>query len=244
MKSALLKKYPPYEGAEPYIFLCFASEDAKAAEPLLARLWRRGCRVWYTVGESLSVAQEKADQERMKNASLAVAFCSESFLRSSAKSRLMYLQSRNMPVISVDSAPVDNLSAGFREDTPHIAAYGGITDGTEAGLISTEGFSADFIGERPHRKISGAMKALLILLLGLIAAALIFLILTASGILRPEPEIPPEEITVLRLDALPRDIGELESYPKLEKIILPQSEAEKAVELTDRYIIVLTGEGS
>jgi len=44
MSVKLEKKYPPYVGDEAFIFLCFCREDESAAEAILERLYRRGCR--------------------------------------------------------------------------------------------------------------------------------------------------------------------------------------------------------
>ena len=40
---------PPYEGADPYLYFCFAEKDREAVFPLLEYLYLRGVRIWYNV---------------------------------------------------------------------------------------------------------------------------------------------------------------------------------------------------
>jgi len=239
MSHKLIRKYPPYEGNEPFLFLCFAEKDAEYIEPLLSRLWIRGCKVWYTLGKSEDLEQEKQIQERMKQASLVIAVCSEQFHRDLAKSRMMVLQSRNVPIISVDREPTDNLSAGFREGTPHIAAYRQITADTEAEVISTEGFSQDLIGTRRVIR-KDPMKTVFAFLLTLTIVAAIGL--ATLYFFAPKTESQePEQISALYLETLPDDPSELEQYPNLEKIIISADQAERAEAYLDRYTVVIKG---
>jgi len=243
MKQTLTKAYPPYSGDEPFIYLCFDPADSEAVEPLLSRLWARGCRIWYSVENSETAAQERKLQERMLQAGLCIAFCTGSFLQSSAKGRAMVLQSKSIPLIAVDREPTDNLSTGFREGTVHISATRGITRDTEAELIATEGFSQEYIGQVRKAPAPRFLRVMFRLFLLLTAAALAFFLMVYTGVIQPKEKAPdPQELTVLTLDRLPEELSELETYPKLEKIILPQSEAERAAELLDRYTIVLRGE--
>lgn len=242
MNRSLMKKYPPYEGDEPFVFLCFADADGAKLEPLMDRLWKRGCRVWYA-GNSKSINDEKAAQSRMKEASLVVAYCSEVFLSSPAKSRMMFLQAKNIPVIVIDAKPVDNLSAGLREGTVHINAFSGIDESTETELITSEGFSQDLIGERKEEGVPRGVKAVFRILLALTAAALLIFALMLSGVISPvKNEEHAAEITELSLKVLPQDPNELEKYPNLEKIIIPQAEAENALPYLDKYTVVIRGE--
>lgn len=240
MKSSILKKYPPYTGSEPYVFLCFAKEDAAAVEPLLSRLYRRGCRVWYPAEESSSIEQEKLNQKRMKNAGLVMAFCTGAFLKSSAKGRMMFLQAENIPVIAIDREETDVLSSGLHQDTPHINAVNGITYETEAELISADGFSQDFIGPRIEEKPPKLPKIIFSVLAALTAAALVFFALVYTGKVSLKKQ-EPVQITELYFERLPDDFEELKQYPELKKIIIPQSEAERALALSDNYTIVIKG---
>lgn len=239
MKSSILKKYPPYTGSEPYVFLCFAKEDAATVEPLLSRLYRRGCRVWYLTGESSSISEETKNQERMKNAGLVIAFCTKAFLKSSAKGQMMFLQSKNIPLIAIDRVETNNLSLGLREDTVHVKALDGITYETEADLISSEVFSQDFIGPAVAEN-SNLPKIIFTVLAVLTAAALVIFALMYSGVIHfGRQDSAP--VTELFLDRLPDDLEELKQYPELKKIIIPQSEADRALPLLENYTVVIKG---
>ena len=43
--KASFRRCPPYEGKEPYLYLCFAEQDREAVFPLLEHLYSRGCRM-------------------------------------------------------------------------------------------------------------------------------------------------------------------------------------------------------
>lgn len=245
MYSKIEKTYPPYTGSEPFVFLCFADEDAKEVEPLLERLYKRGCRVWYTTGGSDTVAQEKAAQSRMKEAGLVIAYCTKQFHDSNAKSRMMFLQSQQIPVITVDRISTDNLSLGLREGTPHISAYNGVNDEVEADIISTEGFSHIFLGDRPayvKQRNSSVLKIIGAVIAVLIVASALFLAFVQLGYISPK-QSNPDEIKSIVLDKLPSDITVLEDkYPQLEKIVISKSEAENSdiEQYLDKYTVVIT----
>lgn len=242
MSRSLEKKYPPYAGNEPFLFLCFSHEDAQAVEPLLSRLWQRGVRVWYTTRKAKTVAEEKQLQSRMKESSFVAVYCTPSFLTGPAKARMMFLQSRNIPIVAIDAVPTDNLSGGFKEGTLHIPAMQGITEETEIALITADGFSQDLMGARRKPPLPDFLVNLFRFVLILLPIAVLIPILLLSGVIHPKRSVPPEELTVLELSEIPDDLSELEQYPNLEKILIPQSEAEKALSLMDRYTIVLKGE--
>ena len=246
MSSGLLKKYPPYEGSEPYLYYCFSEDDSDRAEELLKRLWQRGVRVWYCIGKTDDLKTANGRHERMKGAGLVVAYASGNLQRDSVKRNLMFLQSNGTPVVAVDGEEVSNLSLGLREQTPHIRALKGIDYDTESELISCADFSRDFIGAPPKPGLSKGMKALLAFVIALAAAAVVFFALSFTGVISSPvaPATPPEEVTVLRLKELPAVPAELNDYPNLEKLIVPQSlvteEADVLLrELAKNYTLVI-----
>jgi TolB-like protein len=46
------KPFTAYRGDEPYVFVCYAHEDANAVYPILSQLHSQGTRVWYDEGVS------------------------------------------------------------------------------------------------------------------------------------------------------------------------------------------------
>lgn len=229
--------YPPYIGSEPFIFLCFEAEDTSAAEPILRRLWQRGCRIWYPPDG----ASERDNQKQIEKASLVLVVNTAKFAVSKAKRDMMFLQSRGIPVIVADCVRSDVVSTGEHAGTVHISALNGFTDSVEAKIITAEGFSQDFIGQRPAMPTPGWIKGVFTAMAVMVVAAALFLGLNIAGIVRPRQE--PDEVRTLSLDHVPDDPKELEQYPNLDTVIIPQSEAGKAEALLDRYTVVL-GKGN
>lgn len=234
--KAFRNKYPPYVGKDPYIFLCFEATDMKIAEPILKRLWQRGCRIWYPLPDS----SEIENQSMMERAGLVLVIHSPQYAVSKAKRNMMFLQSKGVPIIVVDCIRGDVISTGEHAGTVHVSAIDGVSDSVEAAIITADGFSQDFIGQRPAEPSPGWVKGLLVAMAGLVVAASLFLGLNATGIIRPTQD--SSEVFTLKLDHLPDNMEELEKYPNLETIIIPQSEAGKAEPLLDRYTVVLRKE--
>ncbi len=313
------RAYPPYEGEEPYLYLCFAEGDREAVFPLLSHLVERGCRIWYSTGATADVNELNRQQARMDRASLVVLYLTDRARNdTNVKNPVLYYQSRGKPVICIDTDDGDTeLSVGLTAKTKHLDGRAGRSaEDVEAQLIRTEGFTQELIGE-PPRKGSGKLKKIA---LALSAAALLLVGVMCYGItqlgwfLLPLPQTPeppkaapsatlsptptytqeptptttstptptpspaptPTEIpdtvffgeetlmsavrevagglviteetlanvTTIQLEVLPEDLSELEKLPALEKVIVPQGEAERALELLDKGItVVLSPEG-
>ena len=63
---------PPYEGADPYLYFCFAEKDREAAFPLLEYLHFRGVRIWYNVEYT---ADNKKLNRQQETAWILCAIC-------------------------------------------------------------------------------------------------------------------------------------------------------------------------
>lgn len=149
------RRCPPYEGSDPYLYLCFAEEDREAVFPLLRHLAERGCRIWYSVKATADLEKLKRQQERMNGASLAVLFLTDHVRNNgNVKNSLLYFQQLGKPVISIDTDKGDNeLSVGLTAAAKHIDASGGQTaEELEEALIRTEGFTQELIGDPPKIK--------------------------------------------------------------------------------------------
>ena len=140
---------PPYEGGEPYLYLCFAEKDSEAVFPLLEDLYRRGVRIWYSLETTANIERLNHQQERMNNASLLVIYLSENARHDErVKNTLLYYQ-HGKPVIGIDTDDGDNeLAFGLTAAARHInGRIGRNREDMEAELIRTEGFSQELIGE-------------------------------------------------------------------------------------------------
>ncbi len=158
-----LRLCPPYEGSEPYLYLCFAEKDREAVFPLLDYLYLRGCRIWYSLETTADLEELKKQQERMNNASLLVIYLTENARNDErVKNSLLYYQN-GKPVIGIDTDDGDNeLAFGLTAAARHIdGRKGRAAEELEADLIRTEGFTQELIGD-PKKRMSKALKALLV----------------------------------------------------------------------------------
>ena len=150
MRNKLSKRYPAYQGGEPYLYLCFADADAKRVKKLIERMYARGTRVWYCVGKARDLNERREREARMKGAALIVAYLSEAAREDlDFKNAALYCQSCGTPILCVDADKgISALSVGFKEDTPHVGGRGCRSAAAqEEALVRCEGFSQELIGE-------------------------------------------------------------------------------------------------
>lgn len=171
--SKIERRCPPYEGGDPYLYLCFAEKDSEAVFPLLEHLYRRGIRIWYNVESTADMEELNRQQERMNGASLVVLYLTDNVREAgNKKNTLLYYQQQGKPVISIDTDSGDNeLSVGLTETAKHIDARAirGAEE-LEAELIRTEGFSQELIGDPPKVKNRIGRAAAVILAIVLLMA--------------------------------------------------------------------------
>ena len=227
----LANSYPAYTGSEPYIFLCFADSDAERIEPALKRLYERGCRLWYYTGKAKNKNEYDDYSRRIAGAGLAVLYLSDRARSdTSVKNDIKHFMEKNGNIIVIEADPGDsNLNMALPEDLRVIR------DDEE--LLRTEGFHAGFIGEIPRKKNKFVKAAVAVLLAGALAIGINTGIRLRKG---EDVFVSPEERISIVLTKIPEDLSELEKYPKLEKIIVPQSLAEEAWAKLSGYTIVIT----
>ncbi len=171
--SKIERRCPPYEGGDPYLYLCFAEKDSEAVFPLLEHLYRRGIRIWYNVESTADMEELNRQQERMNGASLVVLYLTDNVREAgNKKNTLLYYQQQGKPVISIDTDDGDNeLSVGLTGAAKHIDAKV-IRDAEEleAALIRTEGFTQELIGDPPKAKNHFGRAAAIILAVTLLVA--------------------------------------------------------------------------
>lgn len=150
MSKKLTKRYPAYQGGEPYVFFCFSDADAGRVRPLIERMYARGTRVWYSVGRPRDLNERRERELRMKGAALAVVYLSSAAREDlNFKNAGLYCQVSGVPILCIDAEEgVSRLAFGFNEDVPHIKKgdYRSASALEEA-LVRSEGFSQELIGE-------------------------------------------------------------------------------------------------
>jgi hypothetical protein len=174
--SKFSRKCPPYEGADPYLYFCFAEKDSEAVFPLLEHLMQRGVRIWYQTDVTADLARLNHQQERMNNASLLVIYLTENARHDErVKNSLLYYQ-HGKPVIGIDTDDGDNeLAFGLTAAARHIdGRVGRNREDLEAELIRTDGFSQELIGDPPTPKNWRKKAAVWILAAALIVAGVAY----------------------------------------------------------------------
>ena len=76
------KPFPAYKGDEPFVFVCYAHEDAAVVYPELAWLHDHGVNVWYDEGISAGRIWREEIGDAIKGASHVLYYISESSLAS------------------------------------------------------------------------------------------------------------------------------------------------------------------
>ena len=266
MKS-WLKRYPPYEGEEPYLYLAFAQADSAGVWKILRALLERGCRVWYSCGPAGSSAELLRRQTRSGGAALTLIYLTDAACADKdVKSNILVNQKADQKLLCLDPDGQDRrLSMGLREDIPHLPLYQlGEDSALEDALLHAEGFSQEMLGE-PVQIRDGDLFGKLTKLFSLLAAALSlvsFLGFRYLGWFRPEPQDQlsfsdpviraalrqaagggaiteglAEGLRFLSLDDLPESWEDLSLLPALERIRIPQQALTEGASLPEGDII-------
>ena len=196
MASQTEKIFPPYEGREPYIHLCFSDRDERKVQPLLKKLLIRGCRVWYCVGETPDRNALTLRNQRMLGAGLTVLYLTEAVRQDTElKNRLLVCQKAQQPILVLNTDGGDSgLSLGFTGEASAAVMGGNAADALDA-ILHGRGFSQAFLGDPQTIRDKRWLRRLSVLLL-----VLSLLLGAGMGVykyLHP-PVVPPEE-------ALPED---------------------------------------
>ena len=142
----------PYRGREPFLYLIFHQDDRDRVRPLLHRLYRRGCRVWYTLDYSGGGRRARVRDERMKHAAFIAVFLSPSALADDDISAAILLcQTQACPslLMVTPGLPADWELLAARKFTTEVIdiGYQDSPRDIEAELISSKGFSQDLLGK-------------------------------------------------------------------------------------------------
>ena len=246
------KRYPPYEGGEPYLYFAFAEADSAKAWQIMRILLERGCRVWYGSGPSGNADELLRRQKRAEDANLTLLYLTDAACADKdTKSNILVNQKNGKHILCLDPDGADRrLSMGLYETVPHLPLYR-LKSGKEIenAVIRAEGFSQEILGE-PVRVEGGGSLGKLTALFCVLAVLLALASFIGVRYLRWfQPEVPDEvpftdpvilsavrnaarggaitedlvsEITVLRLSGMPESWEELEKLPALTTVTLPQ----------------------
>lgn len=148
MASKAEKQYPPYEGEEPYIHLCFSDRDERKVRPLLRRLLLRGCRVWYSMGEVRDRSTLTGRNQRMLRAGLTVLYLTEAARQDTElKNKLLVCQRMGQPILVLNTDAGDSgLSLGLTGEASSAVLGGSAADACDA-ILHGPGFSQVFMGD-------------------------------------------------------------------------------------------------
>ena len=246
------KRYPPYEGSEPYLYFAFAEADSAKAWQIMRILLERGCRVWYGSGPSGNADELLRRQKRAEGADLTLLYLTDAACADKdTKSNILVNQKNGKHILCLDPDGADRrLSMGLYETVPHLPLYRlKSRKEIENAVIRAEGFSQEILGE-PVRVEGGGSLGKLTALFCVLAVLLALTSFIGVRYLRWfQPEVPDEvpftdpvilsavrnaarggaiteelvsEITVLRLSGMPESWEELEKLPALTTVTLPQ----------------------
>lgn len=246
------KRYPPYEGSEPYLYFAFAEADSAKAWQIMRILLERGCRVWYGSGPSGNADELLRRQKRAEDANLTLLYLTDAACADKdTKSNILVNQKNGKHILCLDPDGADRrLSMGLYETVPHLPLYRlKSRKEIENAVIRAEGFSQEILGE-PVRVEGGGSLGKLTALFCVLAVLLALASFIGGRYLRWfQPEVPDEvpftdpvilsavrnaarggaiteelvsEITILRLSGMPESWEELEKLPALTTVTLPQ----------------------
>ncbi len=264
-----LGQFPPYTGTEPYICFAFSPKDSAKASKILRLLYERGCRVWYSCKKADGAADLLIRQKRMLDASLTLLYLSDAACQDvETKSNLLVYQNREKPILCLSPDGKDRkLSMGLLESVPLIRLdQCGNEKELQSGILHSEGFSQDLLGEPVLSPKKGWIKALpfvfliaALLLTGVFLYRFVAVPAVAEGeqaigeVVFSDPLIRTavknalkeetiQDLTVLSLDGIPGSWEDLALLPSLQIIEIPQSVIREDTVLPDpAYTVRLRG---
>lgn len=264
------KKYPPYEGEEPYLYFAFADGDAQKVWRVMKVLLNRGCRVWYCTGPAGSSRELLRRQERACGAALTLLYLTDALESDKdSKTRIMVNQKDHKAILCLDTDRKNhNLAMDIHESTPSIPLYRLKKDEElETELIRAEGFTQNMLG-KPATIRSGWMGKLtgaLLLLTVLLTAGCVLYFQKAPTYADTLPFADPvireaaraaagggaltedsvSQIQTIRLKELPDSWEDLTILTDLQSVVLPQEAVMTGAELPEgSFRIVLSGGAS
>ncbi|MGE0622874.1 MAG: SUMF1/EgtB/PvdO family nonheme iron enzyme [Pseudomonadales bacterium] len=107
------KPFAAYQGSEPYLFVCYAHDDAEVVYPEIGWLHHQGVRIWYDEGISPGSEFPEALGRAVAGAKLLLFYVSPRSVASRhCRDEVYYALENGVPVLAVHLAPTE-LSAGM-----------------------------------------------------------------------------------------------------------------------------------
>ena len=265
------RRFPPYDGTEPYLYFAFTESDSGRVWKIMRILLERGCRIWYSTGHSGSSQELLRRQERAGNAAFTVLYLTDAAcFDSDLKNNVLVNQEAGRNIICLDPDGDDRrLKMGLHESVQHVPVYE-FKSGSdiESAIIHADGFSQDILGEAvktPGDLVARLSVVMSVLALILAVTAVIWYsffyrtgtepadevhfadpVIAASVRAEADGGVITEDlvsqVSFLSLDGIPENWDDLGLLPSLERIRIPQQALLEGGSLPEGdYIIELGG---
>ena len=119
--------FRPYQGDEPFVFICYAHDDDEVVYPELVRLREQGINVWYDEGISPGAEWTEVLADRIKNCSCFLYYISPGSIASEhCRQELLFAQGESCEILAVHLEQTDlrGYSTPWREHLPSLALVG------------------------------------------------------------------------------------------------------------------------
>jgi len=108
------RPFPAYKGDEPYVFVCYAHENADVVYPELQRLHDAGVHIWYDEGVSPGARWSDELARALSGAALVLFFCTPQSAKSKhCQDEVSFALDEQRPLLVVQDGVVD-LPPGMR----------------------------------------------------------------------------------------------------------------------------------
>ena len=108
------RPFPAYKGDEPYVFVCYAHENANAVYPELQRLHDAGVRIWYDEGVSPGARWSDELARALSGAAVVLFFCTPQAAKSKhCQDEISFALDEKRPLLVIQDGAVD-LPPGMR----------------------------------------------------------------------------------------------------------------------------------
>ena len=94
---SLQRPFPAYQGDQPYVFICYAHDDAELIYPELERLRDQGINIWYDEGVSPGAEWEEELAKRIERCAIFLYYVSQRSVESEhCRRELNFAQGRGL----------------------------------------------------------------------------------------------------------------------------------------------------
>ncbi len=108
------RPFTAYQGDEPYVFVCYAHENADAVYPQIQRLHEGGVRIWYDEGISPGTRWPEELARALGKASLVLFFCTPESIKSQhCQDEVNFALDEKRPLLVIQDGAVE-LPPGLR----------------------------------------------------------------------------------------------------------------------------------